>query len=65
MGVATRVDRRATIGVPMRWTGIVAILFIAAMTLVIVGLLMFLLEVRVALRSVRISAAVLTGNVDE
>ncbi len=48
--------------VPMRWTGIVAILFIAAMALVIIGLLMFLLEVRISLRSVRIRAAVLTGE---
>ncbi|WP_426169207.1 DUF2721 domain-containing protein [Sandarakinorhabdus sp. DWP1-3-1] len=48
--------------VPMRWTGSVAILFIAAMALVIIGLLMFLLEVRISLRSVRIRAAVLTGE---
>jgi hypothetical protein len=48
--------------VPMRWTGSVAILFIAAMILVIIGLLLFLLEVRIALRSVRIRAAVLTGE---
>ena len=41
---------------------VVAILFIAAMILVIIGLLLFLLEVRIALRSVRIRAAVLTGE---
>lgn len=41
---------------PMRWTGIVAILFIVAMALLIVGLMLFLYEVQIALRSVRIRA---------
>lgn len=48
---------------PMRWTGVVAVLFIAAMTLLIAGLSLFLYEVQLALRSVRFKAAVLTRDV--
>ena len=44
---------------PMRWTGVVAVLFIAAMALLIAGLSLFLYEVQIALKSVRIRAAVL------
>ncbi len=44
---------------PMRWTGVVAILFITAMALLIAGLMLFLYEVQIALRSVRIKAAVM------
>lgn len=46
--------------VSMRGTAIVPLLFIAAMALLIVGLTLFLHEVQIALRSVRIRAAVLT-----
>jgi uncharacterized membrane protein len=44
---------------PMRWTGVVAILFIAAMLLLIAGLSMFLYEVQIALRSVRVDAGLI------
>lgn len=41
---------------PMRWNGIVAVLFIIAMALLIAGLMLFLFEVQVALRAVRLRA---------
>jgi uncharacterized membrane protein len=44
---------------PMRWTGIVAVLFILAMLLLIAGLMLFLYEVQIALKSVRVKAALL------
>lgn len=44
--------------VPMRGTAAVPVLFIGAMTLLIVGLMLFLYEVQVALRSVRVRAAI-------
>ncbi len=44
---------------PMRWTGVVAAIFILAMALLIAGLSLFLYEIQVALKSVRIRAAVL------
>ncbi len=47
---------------PMRWTGVVAVLFILAMALLIGGLMLFLMEVQIALKSVRVRAAVLTGE---
>ncbi len=45
---------------PMRWTGVVAVLFILAMLLLIGGLMLFLLEVQIALQSVRVKAAIMT-----
>jgi hypothetical protein len=44
---------------PMRWTGVVAVLFIAAMLLLIGGLSLFLYEVQIALRSVRVNTGLL------
>ncbi len=44
---------------PMRWTAIVAVLFILAMLLLIAGLMLFLYEVQIALKSVRVQAALL------
>ena len=49
---------------PMRGTALVPLLFIAAMALLIAGLLLFLYEIQVALRSVRVRAAILTGDLD-
>lgn len=48
--------------VTMRASGIVAVLFIIAMGLLIVGLLLFLHEVRIATRSVRVKAALLAEH---
>ena len=50
--------------VPMRATRAVPILFVAAMTLLIAGLMLFLYEVQIALRSVRIRAAFFVDGVD-
>jgi hypothetical protein len=47
---------------PLRGTALVPLLFIAAMALLIAGLLLFLYEIQVALRSVRVRAAILTGE---
>jgi hypothetical protein len=47
---------------PMRWTQAVALLFIAAMGLLIAGLVLFLQEVQLALRSVRVKSALLTAE---
>jgi hypothetical protein len=47
---------------PMRWTQAVALLFIAAMALLIAGLMLFLQEVQLALRSVRVKSALLTAD---
>lgn len=47
---------------PMRWTQAVALLFIAAMALLIAGLTLFLQEVQLALRSVRVKSALLTSE---
>ncbi len=49
---------------PMRWTSIVAVLFIAAMALLIAGLSLFLYEVQIALKSVRIKAEVLARTAE-
>lgn len=47
---------------PMRWTQAVALLFIAAMALLIAGLVLFLHEVQIALRSLRVKAHLLAGD---
>jgi hypothetical protein len=47
---------------PMRGTYFVPPLFIAAMALLIAGLMLFLYEVQIALRSVRVRAAVLVDD---
>jgi NADH:ubiquinone oxidoreductase subunit 3 (subunit A) len=44
---------------PLRPAKLVAVMFIAAMCLLIAGLVMFLYEIRIALRSVRVKAALL------
>lgn len=44
---------------PLRPARLVALLFIAAMVLLVIGLLLFLYEIRIALRSVRVKAALL------
>ena len=46
----------------LRGTYLVPALFIAAMALLIAGLLLFLYEVQIALRSVRVRAALLVGE---
>ncbi len=51
--------------VPMRWTGVVALLFVLAMALLIVGLTLFLYEIQIALKSVRVKAALLEKTVPQ
>ena len=48
---------------PIKESTIVAVLFIAAMALLITGLLLFLYEIQIAVRSVRVKAALLSGDV--
>jgi hypothetical protein len=50
---------------PMRWTQAVAVMFIAAMGLLIAGLVLFLYEVQIALRSVRVRAGLLDPDEKE
>ncbi len=47
---------------PLRGTAIVAVLFIIAMALLTAGLLLFLYEIRIALRSVRVRATLFGGR---
>ncbi|MBC7520992.1 MAG: DUF2721 domain-containing protein [Sandarakinorhabdus sp.] len=47
---------------PLQPSTLVALMFIAAMALLIGGLLLFLYEIRIALRSVRVKAALLKGD---
>lgn len=48
---------------PFQESTIVAVLFIVAMALLITGLLLFLYEIQIAVRSVRVKAALLSGDV--
>ena len=50
--------------IPMRATAFVPILFIGAMVLLITGLMLFLYEVQIALRSVRVRAAGLVESAE-
>lgn len=47
---------------PIHESNIVALLFIAAMALLITGLMLFLYEIQIALRSVRVKEALLSGD---
>lgn len=49
---------------PMQGTLVVAVLFIIAMLLLTAGLILFLWEIQIALRSLRVKAALLTGDRD-
>ncbi len=50
---------------PMRWTGIVAVLFVLAMLLLTAGLSLFLYEIQIALKSVRVRATLLAREAAE
>lgn len=47
---------------PMRPAGVVAILFVVAMALLIAGLLVFLVELQIAMRSVRVRAGLAAAD---